>query len=103
MKTLSYVIKREVLLESELDLLCNISGASGDANFAVNVDEIKECLEVSQDLTNQEVCDCAGRHWTTDYTDDINFMKKLLAEIEDCKYVIVDFENYFEPYAIEED
>jgi len=103
MKVSSYVIKREVLLEPEIDLLYNISGAIGDADFAVKISDIKECLETSKELTGQEVCDCAGRRWTTDYTNDIYFMEKLLTETADCEYLIIDFGNYFEPYSVEED
>lgn len=105
MKVQSLVIKREVLSEKEYEILSDITGAfNAECSFAVKVSDIKECLEITNDLnTGEEVMDCAGRTWIPDYDSDINFMTKILKESEGCDYIIVEFDNYYEPYTTETD
>ncbi len=105
MKVQSYIIKKEILVDSEYELLTNVCGAfNAESSFAVKVSDIKECLEITNDLnTGEEVMDCAGRTWIPDYDGDINFMTKILKESEGCDYIIVEFDNYYEPYTTETD
>ena len=100
MKVQSYVVKNEVLSDSELDLLGNISGTfNPEASFAIKISDIKNCLDVTKELEGKECMDCAGRISTSDYSSDIKFMVKLISEASDCDYVIVEFDlNEFLKY-----
>jgi hypothetical protein len=94
MKALSYIIRKEVLVDSEYELLCNISGAwDAESSFVIKVSDIINCLKVTKEIdTGEEVVDCSGRRWIPDYDSDINFMTKIIKEAGDCAYIIVEFD-----------
>ena len=94
MKVQSYVIDKEVLMDSEYELLCNISGAwNAESSFAVKISDIKDALETTIEIIDgEEVTDCSGRVWIPDYDSEINFMEKILKESEDSEFIIIYFD-----------
>jgi len=93
MRVQSYVIEKDVLTDSEYELLCNISGAwNAESSFAVKISDIKDCLEITKEVNDgSEVMDCSGRKFVPNYDSDINFMTKLIDETAGCEYIIVEF------------
>lgn len=90
----SYVIDKDVLIDTEYQILCDISGAwNAESSFAIKTKDIKESLESTIDMnTGEEVTDCSGRVWIPDYDSEINFLTKILKEVENCEYLIIQFD-----------
>lgn len=93
MKINSYLIKRDDLTDSQLEMLVNISGAwNSEYSFSVNITSIKDCLELTEEMNDgSEAMDCIGRTWIPNYDEDIKFMKDILNKAEGCDYIIIDY------------
>jgi len=83
-----YFIDFDSLNSSEKDLFFNLQN-NQSTPYVVNVQDIRNCLEVSIELNDgKKTMNCSGNRFEY-YDSDIQYLTELLEKIEDCEFVIV--------------
>lgn len=87
-------INESELTDSQIDIYAGLSGDC-EAPFIISVKDFKECLDNTIELNDgREVMDCQGRHFKMNYDNDIEYMTKVIVNIEDCEIIVVFKNNW---------